>query len=840
MEHATEHLTAQPKVAGRPNAPPARSSRRQLDRARQGALPLLILVLALCSVFVFGGDRGYFYRPFVHDWMSAADLALADNLFAKPFRFFGAHRTEDGSLAYRVYNRRPVGAFALINLATRPFQGDMSAQILVARLLMLGFFVAAGVLAYLSLARVTGDRWVATGATLLAFSGCYTLGYADAISSECSPVLFALMLVFHGMVRFADAEAESKKRFVQLLGRVCAALLLAWQVYGLLLAFVGVGLVVSAAGRLRSAPGKKQRERAAFRRFGPAPGWSTKWGRHAVLMVVALSFGGAVLGYNTLAERSAYDGHKAIADLPSVRSGLHRTGLVLRPERRITHEPLLSAAFYKWQFHRIGAMALPYALPGLPPLWITNLRDVERAHPRLVWVGVAVVGACLLGLLLGRRRLLLAVLVLSGFCWALPMRFETAPFPHDFEALSYIGIPLVFFALLLLGARRLGRAGPHLVTGLALGAALVFALSSQRMAELGWSAEAKEREQTLFAEFQAIRERARGRDVLIANPEAMRQVGMSHRKFWYYMAGSVLQYQDHSQAHGRAADFVLSLEHAQSPLLLTPSHRFVFLYKSLRALEEIAAARRRKYQRIAATEPVARSDWNVHLAHADAGPELAFVKTPCAADDAQARFLAHVLPVRVEDLAPTRRRLRFDNLDFHFLERGGARFDGKCLVAIPLPKYDIAALRVGRFNDGGAVAWQARIDTGRRAESLRRAARWASARRPLARADFDLHWEGKTLTYVRAPCAVAQTEALFFLHVTPVKRRDLPQQRRRMGFDNLDFVFEDVGARFDGRCVARVRLPDYDIAGVKTGQYDPAAGTLWTVDAKAPDADGKP
>ena len=695
MEHAAGRLTARSK------------SRSALERARQGAPPLLTLMLALSSVFVFGGDRGHFYRPFVHDWMSAADLALADNLFAKPFRFFGVRRGEDGRLRYAVYNRRPIGAFVLINLATRPFRGDMSAQILAARLLMLGLFVAAAVLAYLSLARITGQRWVAAGATLLGFSSCYPLGYADAISSECSPVLFALMLVFHGMVRFASAETTPKRRFVELLVRVCAALLLAWQVYGLLLSFLLLGLLAGAVGAWRrQQPNRANRER----------------GRHAVLGVVALLFGGAVLGYNVLAERSAYDGDRSIVELPSVRSGLHRTGLVLRPGRRITPEPLLSVAFYTWQFHRVGAMALPHALPGSPALWIKDLRrDRERFHPRLAWVGVAVAAACLLGLLLGRRRLLLAVLVSSGFCWALPMRFETAGFPHDFEALSYIGIPLVFFTLLLLGARRLGRFGPRLVVGLALGAAAVFALSSQRMAQLGWSAWAKEREQTLFAEFQAIREQTRGRDVLIAAPEAMPYLGLSSRKLWYYLAGSVLQYQDHSPTHGRSADFVLSVERVESDLLLTPSHRLVFLYDSLRAVEEIAAARPRKYQRIAASDPVARSDWNVHLARAGAGRELAFLKTPCAPGDTAARFLAHVVPVNVEDLSAARRRLGFDNLDFAFVERGGALFDGKCLVTVPLPKYDIATLRVGRFGDGGAVAWQARVHAGRRVEPPRRA-----------------------------------------------------------------------------------------------------------------------
>ena len=59
----------------------------------------------------------------------------------------------------------------------------------------------------------------------------------------------------------------------------------------------------------------------------------------------------------------------------------------------------------------------------------------------------------------------------------------------------------------------------------------------------------------------------------------------------------------------------------------------------------------------------------------------------------------------------------------------------------------------------------------------------------------------------------------------------------RAQFDNWDFHFhERGGVLFDGRCLARLRLPDYDIANVRTGQYDPTAGELWRVEFPAPPA----
>ena len=823
---------------------------RRAPRSGRSLLPPLLLLLALSSVFVFGGDRGHFYRPFFHDWMSVTDLALADSLFAKPFRFFAVLRAEDGRLKYRVYNRRPIGSFVLIHWAIRPFEGDMSAQIFAARMLMLGLFVAAALLAYFALARIVGDRWIATGATLFGFSSWCAIGYADAISSECSVVLFALLLVFHGMVVFMDAEATPQRRFAQLLLKVCAALLLAWQVYGLLLCFVGFAAAAAAVAAWQQQPagavvgGHARHGRGGLvpiRRCARALG-AAVFGRHALLAVVAILLGGGLLGYNVLAERSAYSEDKPIVELPSARSALYRTGLAPRLASETRPEPLLSAAFFRWQFHRIGALSLPYALPGLPPLWIDDLRPRKRNEPRLASVGVAVVAACLLGLLLcRRRRMLLAVLVLSGFCWALPMRYETVVYPHDFEALSYIGIALSFFTLLLLAARRVARWGPRLVVGLALGAAFVFALSNQHMAGVGWDAETQRREQAVLAEFEAIRERTRGSDVLVAAaPQAIRYLLPQRRKFWYYMAGSVLQYQDHSHTHGRAADFVLSFERVESELLLTPSHRFVFLYRSLRAVEEIAAARRRQYQQAAASPLLARSMWNIHwvrdvVGAADGvdGGQLAFLKTPCAAADAMGRFLVHVMPLDVDDLPVARRGRQFDNLDFDFLERGGTRFDDKCMVAIPLPPYAIAVLRLGRFGVDGVLAWTVRYRTGPHTKALRQTVQWARGRQPTARGDFNLYLDdrdGKTLTYIREPCAATEADAPFFLHVTPVRVRDLPVPRRRAGFDNLDFHLEDRGASFDGKCVARVRLPDYHIAAVRTGQLQHGAAALWSVE----------
>ncbi len=90
---------------------------------------------------------------------------------------------------------------------------------------------------------------------------------------------------------------------------------------------------------------------------------------------------------------------------------------------------------------------------------------------------------------------------------------------------------------------------------------------------------------------------------------------------------------------------------------------------------------------------------------------------------------------------------------------------------------------------------------------------------PAIRSDWDVHLIDNLLAYVKEPCSRADTEATFFLHLHPVDVNDLPDDRKRHGFDNLDFRFDGQGVTFDGRCIATVALPEYDIAGIRTGQY---------------------
>ena len=83
---------------------------------------------------------------------------------------------------------------------------------------------------------------------------------------------------------------------------------------------------------------------------------------------------------------------------------------------------------------------------------------------------------------------------------------------------------------------------------------------------------------------------------------------------------------------------------------------------------------------------------------------------------------------------------------------------------------------------------------------------------------YDVYIDEGRVIYAKEPCEPAHTEAIFFLHIIPVNRDDLPEHRKQYGFDNLDFRFGAYGWQDGSSCRAVRELPEYDISIIRTGQ----------------------
>ena len=98
----------------------------------------------------------------------------------------------------------------------------------------------------------------------------------------------------------------------------------------------------------------------------------------------------------------------------------------------------------------------------------------------------------------------------------------------------------------------------------------------------------------------------------------------------------------------------------------------------------------------------------------------------------------------------------------------------------------------------------------------------------VVRAGWNVYRTGRKLIYRKAPCAPADTQAKFVLHVVPADPADLPIHHQQYDSENLDFYFEWIGFRRGDQCIAIAQLPDYAIGRIYIGQWIAAENrTLW-------------
>lgn len=272
---------------------------------------------------------------------------------------------------------------------------------------------------------------------------------------------------------------------------------------------------------------------------------------------------------------------------------LKRTGVDGGREFRAQYgEPPDWRLFLKRQFSRIFGMAFPLSIPFSPGWWNAVL-------------GVGVFSVCLTGLFFVRHKILMATLVLSGWCWALPMRYSSDI--HAFESLLYIGIPLVFFSIVLLYVPKLSD--HRLMTRLAVGALLVFILSSFHIGFRGSNvskfheatvallpdhlierilkgkSKRYEFHKAIIADFEDIRKIVgQGKIVFVSRYENRNKFAFAGGAQYapdYYLACNVIEYSDgyQDERERRAlADFLIMSEREERPALLTPENRRMFLY----------------------------------------------------------------------------------------------------------------------------------------------------------------------------------------------------------------------------------------------------------------------
>ena len=209
------------------------------------------------------------------------------------------------------------------------------------------------------------------------------------------------------------------------------------------------------------------------------------------------------------------------------------------------------------------------------------------------------------------------------------------------------------------------------------------------------------------------------------------------------------------------------------------------------------------------------------------GDRIVYTKAPPCRTDPGEPFFLHVAPADANHLADDGSRAAgFDNIgfpdDFWRAEQN------RCVGERGLPDYDIAYLRTGQFDpQTDATTWEANFvpEDG---------AAGGGPPRPDGvpgaddRAGADVRIDGDRIVYTKAPPCRTDPGEPFFLHVAPADANHLADDgSRAAGFDNIGFP-DDFWRAEQNRCVGERGLPDYDIAYLRTGQFDPQTdATTW-------------
>ena len=781
-------------------------------------LPLLLLLIGMSTVFLFGNDRGYLHRDTwekLHNTQQASShfLSIAVN-FSPDHHFLGFMSRGfdvDGNVDYFAYNRFPPSVYALIKLVTLPFGDDLLSRVYAAQLLMLGFFAGAAVLAYLSLCRLTGNRWIASASTLIVFSSTQLLRFSDTIDTQMIPDFFGCILSFHGMVVFAQ-----EGRFRQLVIKSCLAVLIGWHVLALLLTFIFLGSIKEV---VKISKAKTVHE--IFRVVIAS--------RYLKLGVITLGISMLILGYNIGNEYYALNirgvSQLAISDLPSIRSILRRTSIEQEFGIRLEWIPFLES-----QFRRIGVLSVPFALPGptisvidsslsnLDVSWIRSMTERQE-----LYLGIAVVSMCAIGLVFVRHKLLTMSAIFAGFCWAIPMYGTSAE--HAWEALYYVGIPLFFFVIILSFISKISS--KYLMPFASIVALYIFVLSSYSIGNIDYKYDYPiDLQNAILDDYMAIRSFTEGKNIFVPIADTIAEAeplgGGARFGLHYYLSGRGIVFNNYGCNRGLGKiDFMIHTRRDAVSGLLTPNNQIVFLYD--RYVYE-----KRVDKIVERNRPVIRTDFDVYLTD---DRKLVYISDRCDGTDTKSLFLGapivlNVYPVDIEDLADPDQGYEFSSFNFveHFI------MDTKRhVVIVDLPDYDIASIGTGQYTDKDRI-WAGRFfgpDYSPDVDLIRRADQVTDSSKPIIRDRFDVYLADETsLMFVREPCYNSDISDDFFVHIFPVDTENLPEPRKQSGFDNFGFVFVDRGTRDGLKCVAVIKLPDYDIASIHIGQYT-GQGQTW-------------
>jgi len=377
---------------------------------------IIVCVFLLAATLIVCGtqNRKVGFESGHHGWVSAHGLAIFskaawENAFVG---FTMAFRDEEGQARYFYFDRAPVFLSVFFNGVLRLAE-RLSAKVYAARQVMNLFFLATLFVAYRLMHRLTDNRFLALSVTLLTFSNPYLLYYKDMIHFD-QPTLLSMLILIYAITLY---HLEGRRRFLFGTVVLSSALGRGYIPFSILVLWL-----LLEAYRTASQPGL-----ALQKRLRSLAG-------HDALKALALALllGMTFLAYNISVE--------------AIRNEVpfSETGIIASAQRRLSLDEDFNAqrahilawdVYLLQQAERITDWTIPVQLP------VSSIWKPFAAFPILLCILLH------LRLVNVETRMVHILLLLTGAFLIFPGR-NFAAF-HDFSAMYYLGIPLLFYKSIL-------------------------------------------------------------------------------------------------------------------------------------------------------------------------------------------------------------------------------------------------------------------------------------------------------------------------------------------------------------------------------------------------------
>ena len=496
---------------------------------------VIVLLVVVVWTFVFenrvvGLEPGFDdLQPKHHGWVTANTLAIISK--ATPEHYFVgyalAFKDDQNRPQYEYFDRYPFFFSALFNLALS-FSDNLADQLYLAKQLMNLIFLGTLLLAFLIVDKLIKNKPVALTVVLLAFANPYLLWYKDMVHFD-QPALLGFLFLIYAIALY---KLDGRKTLLYIAPFVAVGLGRGYASYSILFLWLALeGFLILRMQDLNAAE--------KLKRILRHPSF--------VLLILALAWGASLLLYNIVVEARIRD--VSIIQTSILRSARYR--LSLNPEFNLENEGVINwRIFAESQVNRIVQ-------------WTFPAKGVNFG----TWGNSVILGimALVIGIMIRRqsqeKRIVYLILILSGFGWLIPLRNLSAF--HDYTAMYYIGIPLLFFLsifVLLNPPRRIGYL-------LAVLAVIVYASAIVQVKN--WHEERAGKAELYTYDFVRIRKRIDGPGKNINMPEMI--------PYGPFPPGFYLS--EHYLTSPELADYVVTRNRKYDGENLTPENDVIFLFR---------------------------------------------------------------------------------------------------------------------------------------------------------------------------------------------------------------------------------------------------------------------